>query len=180
MKKENNILELFFNFSSKSWQFEEIVKASKVSRDKVNKWLIRLEKEKIIKKIKEKGKRPYYKADFYSPNYDTRKRLFALEMFYKSGFLASLLTLKEADTIIIFGSFSRSDWHWKSDIDLFIKGKADDFNKYLFERKLKRNIQVFFYEEVYRAEGLMKNILCGYRVKGQFAGESLEFSEQVL
>ncbi len=167
---ENNVLELFFNESSKQWHFEEILKQSKLSRSKVNNWLKRFQKENLIKKIKEVNKMPYYIADFESPNYKNKKKLFAMEKFYNSGFLNHLLTLKGAKTIILFGSFSRSDWHKDSDIDLFIYGNADDLNLAEYELKLKKEIQLFNYnskKELNRlGSGLIKNIIKGNIIKG--------------
>lgn len=167
MNKESNVLELFFNEGSKHWHFEEIIKASKLSRDKANNWLVRFQKEKLITKIKEKGKMPYYIADFESPSYKNRKKLYALEKFYKTGLLNHLMGLKEAKTIILFGSFSRSDWHTNSDIDIFILGNADKFEQGLYEKKLGREIQTFIYKEENNIQkGLLKSILTGYTIKG--------------
>jgi len=167
MNKENNILNLFFNESSRHWHFEEILKQAKISRDKANKWLIKFQKEKLIKRIREKGKMPYYIADFETPAYKNRKRLFALEQFYKTGFLNHLMELKDTKTVILFGSFARSDWHSGSDIDLFMLGKADDFNQKTYEKKLKREIQTFIYKETDKiGKGLLRSISAGYIIKG--------------
>lgn len=167
MNKENNVLELFFNESSKRWHFEEVIKESKLSRDKTNKWLIRFQKEGLIKKIKEKAKMPYYIADFESPSYKNRKKLYALERFYKTGLLNHLMELKEAKAVILFGSFSRADWHTNSDIDIFILGNGDKFQQGLYEKKLGREIQTFIYKEENKIQkDLLKSILTGYTIKG--------------
>ena len=112
---------------------------------------------------------PYYIGDFDSASYKSRKRLFALEQFYESGFLNHLQTLN-AKSIIIFGSFSRSDWYKESDIDIFIFGDDNEFEQGKYETKLKRDIQVFSAknEKDLNKMGnkLLKNILTGYLVKG--------------
>ena len=72
--------------------------------------------------------------NYDNPSFRVQKRLHALATFQKTGFLEHLTTLKDAKTIIIFGSFSRADWHNTSDIDLFIFGNADDFKKGEFEK----------------------------------------------
>jgi len=166
--KEESVLELFFN-SSKHWHFEELLKESKLSRGRLNIWLKKFEKEGIIKRIKENSKMPYYIGDFDSASYKSRKRLFALEQFYESGFLNHLQTLN-AKSIIIFGSFSRSDWYKESDIDIFIFGDDNEFEQGKYETKLKRDIQVFSAknEKDLNKMGnkLLKNILTGYLVKG--------------
>ena len=170
MERKENIKELFFNYTTKYWHFEELLKKSGLSRAQTNKWLQRLKKEKLLHKIKEKGKMPYYLANYKNPSFQVQKKLYALTTFQKTGFLEHLSTLKDAKTIIIFGSFARADWHDKSDIDLFIFGNADDFEKGHFEKKLKREIQVFHYE---KAEALKRlepsvipNILAGIHIKG--------------
>jgi len=95
--------------------------------------------------------------------------LFALEQFYESGFLNHLQTLN-AKSIIIFGSFSRSDWYKESDIDIFIFGDDNEFEQGKYETKLKRDIQLFTAKNEKDlnkiGKELLKNILKGYLVKG--------------
>lgn len=170
MERKENIKELFFNYSTKQWHFEELVKKSRLSRAQTNKWLQRLIKEGLIKRIKEKWKMPYYVAVYENPSFQTQKKVYALLQFQKIGFLDHLFSLKAAKTVVIFGSFARADWNNESDIDLFIYGNADDFEKGYFERKLKREIQVFQYEnssELKRLEqSVIPNILAGIHIKG--------------
>ena len=167
--KEESVLELFFN-SSKHWHFEELLKESKLSRGRLNIWLKKFEKEGIIKRIKENKKMPYYIGDFDSPSYKSRKRLFALEQFYESGFLNHLQSLEKVKSVIIFGSFSRADWYKESDIDIFIYGDDDEFEQGKYETKLKRDIQLFTAKNEKDlnkiGKELLKNILKGYLVKG--------------
>ena len=168
--KEDKVLELFFNEGSKQWHFEEIVKKSKLSRDKANKWLTKFTKEKIIKKIKKKGKMPYYVSEFSNAEYKNSKRIYALNKLHATGFLNHLMSLKNAKTVILFGSFARADWYQDSDIDIFIYGNDDGFNKYEYEHKLKREIHVFTAENTTElkelGESLMQNIIQGNRIKG--------------
>ncbi len=176
VSKEENILALFFNESSKHWHFENIVKASKVSRDKASKWLARFVKEGIIKKFKPDGKMPYYIGNFEHPSYRNRKRLYALNLLYKTGFLNHLMSLQKARTVILFGSFARADWYSDSDIDLFIYGEDDELEQGKYERRLHREIQVFTAknkEDLKKfRHGLLTNIATGYFVKGK-----LDFAE---
>ena len=65
---------------------------------------------------------PYYTGNYESAAYKNRKKLFALSELYNSGLLNHLASLPAADTVVLFGSFSRSDWYEKSDIDIFIYG----------------------------------------------------------
>jgi predicted nucleotidyltransferase len=168
--KENKMLELFFNEPTKHWHFENILNESSLSRDKANKWLKRFLEKKLIKKIKLKGKMPYYIGNHEHPNYRNKKKLYALTQFYESGLFNHLQSLKNAKTVILFGSMVRSDWYSESDIDLFIYGDDDDFEIGKYELKLKREIQLFNAKNKKKLRkmgmGLVQNIIQGYFIKG--------------
>ncbi len=169
--KENKVIELFFN-GPKHWYFEEILKEAKISRPQLAAWLNKFEKEGIIRRIKERRKRPYYMQNFNNASFKNKKKLFALNKFSESGFLDQLYKC-EAETIIIFGSFARSDWNYDSDIDVFILGSAEKFDKFKFEKKLKREIQLFHFQnekEMLKLErDLLPYIASGYIVKGDLS-----------
>jgi len=171
MNKEKSILWLFFNEPTKQWHFEEILSAGKISRPQALHWLNKFIKEGLIKRIKPRGKMPYFQAHFESPAYRTRKRLFALSLLQESGFLDHLLSLPEAKTAIIFGSFTRADWHSESDIDVFIYGSDEELETTKYEKALHRNIQVFAAKNQADLEhmgpDLLRNILEGVVIKGK-------------
>ena len=166
--KEEQVLELFFN-SSRHWHFEELLEKVKISRAQLAQWLKRFEKEGIILRMKEEGKMPHYNQYFESPGFQNRKKLYAMKRFYESGFLNHLASLAKARVIILFGSFSRADWHEDSDIDVFIYGKDDDFEQGKYEVKLKREIQVHNarnMEDLKRMDKLLPYIVSGDFIKG--------------
>ncbi|MEK6817094.1 MAG: hypothetical protein AABY09_05745, partial [Nanoarchaeota archaeon] len=119
LSKEDDIVYLFFNHPSKHWRFSEIRNEVKIADNKVSRWLKGLEKGKVILKVKASHKMPYYIANYASPEYQNRKRLFAYRMLYDSGLLNYLSSLEKADAVIIFGSFTRWDWFSESDLDIF-------------------------------------------------------------
>ncbi len=168
--KEKNMVSLFFNEPTKEWHFEEIIRAAKIARSKAYKWLKQLIKEGLIRRVKKQSKMPYYLSNYESPSYKHRKRLFALNQLYSSGFLNHLASLTKAGTVIIFGSFARSDWYSGSDIDLFIYGETEGLKLAEYEMKLNRAIQVFACnkkDDLQKfGEGLIKNIIKGNIVKG--------------
>jgi len=94
--KEERILELFFNEATKHWHFYDIVKTAKVSEVVANKWLKKYCSEKLIKRIKHRGKMPYYIASWDNPQYHNNKKLFALNKLYESGLVYKLQSLKKA------------------------------------------------------------------------------------
>src|SRR3989338_118511 len=143
MNKEENILQLFYNEPTKHWHFEELLKAAKISRPQAVQCLKKFIKRNLIQRIKERGKMPYYLAQFDSPHYKAAKRVYALQQFEKSGFLAHLISLPKAKTVIIFGSRVRGDWYTDSDIDLFIYGDDDELDTLKYQSNFHREIQVF-------------------------------------
>ncbi len=174
--KEEKILNLFFNQPTKEWHFEEIIKEGHIARSKADSWLKKLRREKIIKKIKEKNKMPYYISNYDTPFYKNRKKIFALTTFYNAGLLNHLGSLEKARAVILFGSFSRSDWYKKSDIDIFVYGNIEGLRIAQYEMQLHRDIQIFHCatkEELSKlGHSLLKNIIKGNLIKG-----NLDFME---
>lgn len=170
--KENNILKLILeNSPLKEWHFEEIVKEANVTRAVANKWLQKYRTEGLIHRIKQPGQFPYFTAGSNNIIYLARKRLYALEQLYSSGLIPDLLALPEAETIIIFGSIIKGDWYENSDIDLFMYGRLNHFDKRRYELKLNRNIELHIFENKKELKavrtGLLRNVLNGYLIKGQ-------------
>lgn len=170
MKKKNMVLSLFFNEPTKQWHFEEILRAAGISRPQATHWLKKFAKGGLIKRVKLRGKMPYYVADFESPNYQTEKRLFALRTLSESGLLSHLLALPKAQTVILFGSLSRWDWYTASDIDIFIYGDPEGLESGRFRTRLHREIQAFVCKDKTELKeyspSLLRNIAEGYLVKG--------------
>ncbi len=169
--KENNMLELFFEMPTKEWHFEEILKEAKITRSKADGWLKKFIKEDLIKRVKEKNKMPYYIGNYENPAYKNRKKIFGLNKLYQSGFLNHLSSLKKVKTVILFGSFSRSDWYKHSDIDVFIYGNPEGLKVSNYELKLHKDIQLFICQnkkEINKlGEPLINNIIKGDIIKGE-------------
>lgn len=167
--KEELVLEPFFN-RPKYWHFDELHKKIGISRPQLSYWLKKFEKKKIIQRVKLRGKMPYYIGVFENPEFQNRKRLFALKQLTDSGLLNHLSTLDRAKLVILFGSFSRYDWYDHSDIDIFIYGNDDEFEQGKYELKLDREIQLFTAKnkEDFKkmGSGLIQNMLEGFIVKG--------------
>ena len=170
--KEELVLEPFFN-SSKYWHFDELLGKTNVSRSQLSQWLQKFVAEGSIIRTKPRGRMPYYVQNFKSPDFHHRKKLFTLKLLYETGFLSHLQRCN-AETVIIFGSFARTDWHAQSDIDLFVLGEADDLNIGLYERKLKREIQLFHFREPKDVKKLSPGVL-PYVVAGDIIKGDLSF-----
>lgn len=167
--KEEKISELFFDNPTKQFHFEEIIKEAGIARSKADRWLKQFVKEGIIRRVKERGKMPFYISNHENASYRNKKKLFAFNKLYESGLLNHLSMLK-AKTVILFGSFARSDWHKESDIDLFLYGNPEGLKIAEYETKLHRDIQLFICQSKQElnklGEGLMKNIIKGNIIKG--------------
>ncbi len=173
--KEEQILELFLNEPTKYWHFTTIVKTVGITKTAANKWLKKLKKEKIIKRVKPIGKMPYFQGNWEHNNYKNKKKLYALQKMYETGLISKLQELKNAKTIIIFGSYVRTDWVTNSDVDVFIYGDSEDFPfetdwKELGFQGKTRTVQTHNFSTKKEMEdvksGLLKNVLRGYVVKG--------------
>lgn len=168
--KEEKVLGLFFEEPNREWHFEEILKEAQIARSKAVHWLKKFIRNGIIKRVKERAAMPYYIGNFESLVYKNKKKLFALAQLYNSGFIDHLCSLKNAKTIILFGSFVRSDWYKNSDIDIFIYGEPTGLKIAKYEMKLMKDIQVFVCREkndlLKIGAALLKNILKGNLVKG--------------
>jgi len=168
--KEEWVLELFFEYPTREWHFEEVLREAKITRSKLVCWLRRLAKKGIIRRVKEKGKMPYYTAACNSSAYRNRKKLFAFGKLYESGLLNHLSSLPKAEAVILFGSFARSDWYKDSDIDIFVFGNPEGLKIAGYELKLHRDLQLFICRtkaELARfGKGFVRNVIKGNLIKG--------------
>lgn len=168
--REHDLIALFYNYPTKHWRFKELEESVPIAANKISKWLKKFVAEGLVQRVSVKGKMPYYIGAFDSPAYKTSKRLFAFTEMYKSGLLNQLIAAKGVKTAIIFGSMTRTDWHFQSDVDLFIYGKNPKIKTALPERYLHKEIQIFVCERKkdlskYSNE-LLRNITKGWIIKG--------------
>ena len=164
------IKELFFEETLRHWHFEEVVKAAGMSRERVNFYLKQLLKQYFIIKVKPRAKMPYYIANREYARFRTEKRFSGLNLLEKAGLFEHINTIKEIKTAILFGSFARGDWNKSSDIDLFLYGDDAEFSKVRFEKILKREIQVFSFNDAKEIKKeldpkLLPNIAKGFNIK---------------
>jgi|SRR3989344_1885455 len=178
--RENQVLELFFNEPTKQWHFFQIMKEVPLPANKVSKWLKKFQKEGLIKRVKPRGKMPFYLACSESSHYENTKRFFAFNRFNAVGLFDYLASLEGAQAVILFGSFSRGDWYKESDIDLFIYGEVKSLNLGPFYFTLHREFQVFVGKN--RADlqemgpALLRNIIRGVSIKGSIPSVVLEYA----
>ena len=170
-RKESAMLEPFFK-SARHWHFVELMEETCVCRAQVAHYLRKFVQQGLILRIKKKGKMPIYTQNFDNPAFRMKKRLYALSLLTNTGLLDHLNSLRDAKVVILFGSFSRADWHKDSDIDIFIYGKSDDFEQAKFEAALKREIQV--HEASNKKEMKKMSRMLPYIIAGDFIKGSID------
>ena len=72
-------------------------------------------------------------------------------------------------TIILFGSLSKAETKQDSDIDLAVFAHKKELKFDVFEKKLKRKIQVFWFASIkdIKSKDLASSIINGYPIKGR-------------
>ncbi|MGM5482240.1 MAG: nucleotidyltransferase domain-containing protein [Nanobdellota archaeon] len=126
----------------------------------------------------------YYKKGFLKKEYDRQYHYYYAEkdssLFRKISVihweihLKTLLDHIEKETlnpvIILFGSFSKAEVNPASDIDIAVfTPTKKEIDLKSFEKKLKRNIQLFMFKGLESADRkLLNNILNGERLRGKW------------
>jgi predicted nucleotidyltransferase len=179
--KEDSILELIFGSSPlKHWHFEELLKESGLSRGALDKWLKRYIASGILIKVRERGRYPYFTCGEDNPIYTLKKKQYLLNKLYDSGLFSDILKAKLIKTAILFGSAAKGDWYKGSDIDIFMLGNPEGFDRIKFEKGLRRDIELHMFESEEELKevksGMIKNVLNGYLIKGS----KLEIAELIL
>ncbi len=155
--------------AGKNFNLSEIARSLKVSPTAVSKSLINLKKEEIAA-VKEKEKMNLLSIELNMENQRVMelKRIENLEMIYESGLVSFLSENLSGVAIILFGSYSRGDDIFNSDIDLAIIGRKEkpvDLSK--FEKILNKKITLNFYNNLKSIEkNLQNNLLNGIVLNG--------------
>ena len=147
----------------------QIAKLLKVSPTAISKSIIILEKEQLIKI----DKKDNLNLNYISLNRDSEKAIYFkrtenLKMLYESEIPSFLENTFPGSTIILFGSYSRGEDTFDSDIDIAIIGnKKKDINLEKFENLLEKEIILQFYNKFKDInEHLKNNILSGILIGG--------------
>ena len=166
-KLQTRILEFFFKKAGKTFNQRQIANRLNVSPTAVSK-AIKEVKELIISKDEEtKRKKIQLNRDLSRTIY--LKRVNNLKQLYESNLVEHLSNKFPGSTIILFGSYSRGEDIFNSDIDIAIIGEIKKLNLKNFEEKLKRKIQVFQFKnfEDIKNKELKNNIINGCLLNGR-------------
>jgi predicted nucleotidyltransferase len=163
----NNLLEILFNEPEKKKHIREIARLCKLSPNTVLSELKKLKKEGIIK-TERSANLLLAGVNFDSEKYRTKKMIFNLESVYDSGLVDYLAKFYEnSKAIILFGSYRRGEDISTSDIDIAIitldKKRPDAA---LYEKKLKRSINLHLISLKEISEEFFNNLINGIVLKG--------------
>lgn len=160
------IKEFFFLNPTARLRVREIERRTGCPLPSVIRYTKELDGEGILKSVSVSNVR-LYSADRGSENFIVQKRLHNMELLHESGLVGYLRTELSNPVIVLFGSYSRGDDVETSDIDIYIESTKKP-NLKVFEKKLKRRIQLFIYRNIHEIENkeLANNIVNGITLNG--------------
>jgi predicted nucleotidyltransferase len=166
--------EIFFINPSKEYYLMDISRTIGLAHTSVKKSLKELIKLEIIKEsIKKRGKRkfPFYKANLDEEIFKRHKIVYNISSILNSGLINFIEEKLSPKSVVLFGSYQRGEDIESSDIDLFVECKEEQLNIGIFEKKLKRKIQLHFRENfISYPKELKNNIINGIVLKGFLEG----------
>lgn len=160
------ILQEFFDFPLKDFQMREISRRVGIAQTSVTNHLKSLVSKGLIIKQK-KGIYPSFNANRDNELFRLYRKSNIVQRIQEIGLLDYLWDNTSPDVIILFGSASKGDDIESSDIDLFVQAKEKKIILKEYEKKLNREISLFFEENFSRLSSELKNnILNGIMLKG--------------
>lgn len=131
-----------------------------VSPTSVGNSLDLLKKENLVKIIKEKSNLNIVEINRDNKRTMDLKRAENFKMIIESGLSDFLENIYPGTTIILFGSYSRGDDIYTSDIDLAVIGsKEKNIDLKKFEKILQKEIRINYYPNL-KIDQYIKNNLC--------------------
>ncbi len=161
-----NNLKPFFEDCYRRINVREYAKIIKISPPTASKILKNYEKEKLLKKEKDKGYLLFF------ANKESKKFVDLSKIYWEKKLNKMMMEIDKKlvnPTIILFGSLSKAETKKDSDIDLAIFGEKKEISFKKFERNLKREFQIFWFKSTkeVKDKNLLNNIINGYVLKGR-------------
>lgn len=167
-------LEVFFISPTKEHYLMDISRNLGLAHTSVKKNLIQLVKINLVKqRILNRGGRkfPVYNANINNNQFKKLKIISNITAIFESSlvnFIEEKLTPK---SIVLFGSYSRGEDTEDSDIDIFVECNQEELDLKLFEKKLKRKLQLHFKKDFTSfPKELKNNIINGVVLNGFLEG----------
>ncbi|VVB88659.1 Uncharacterised protein [uncultured archaeon] len=165
-------MKVFFenpNPKGAGFQLREIGRITELATTSVKRYLRELENEELILKTRHRiHTYPVYWANRDSEKFRFYKKIDTIITMKETGLIEFLKSKCMPDVIILFGSSSRGEDTMESDVDLYLMCQERKMDLQGFERKMKRNINLFFSESFNDLSNELKNniingtILDGY------------------
>lgn len=160
-----NNLAPFFEDCYKRINVREYAKLIKVSPPTASKILMEYRKEGLLKRQEERN---YL---FFFANTENKLFIDLSKIYWRNRLKELAESIEKAAVtplIILFGSLSKGETTSASDIDIAIISNKKEINLKNFEKDLKRNIQIFWFDSFNKInEELKNNILNGYVLSGR-------------
>lgn len=166
--------EVFFIEPTKKHSLADISRSIRLAHTSVKKNLNDLAKIGIIKGLLEKkGRRkfPIYSANTDSKLFKRYKVVHNILSILGSGLIEFIEERATPKSVVLFGSYQRGEDTEESDIDLFVECKKEDLDTKIFQKRLRRKIELHFKEDFtsYPKE-LKNNIINGIVLSGFLEG----------
>lgn len=160
-----NNLEPFFEDCYRRINVREYSRITKKSPPTASKILNEFHKKGLLKKEN------YLNYMFFYANSENQKFIDLSKIYwsYKLNDLTNFLDKNLVDpTIVLFGSLAKAEVKKESDVDLAIFANKKELDLKKYEKKLKRNIQVFWFKSIneIKDKELANNIINGFKLKG--------------
>lgn len=160
-----NNLAPFFEDCYKRIGVREYAKKINVSPPTASKILGEYHKEGILKKQEERN---YL---FFFANAENKSFIDLSRIYWRNKLKEVIESIEKkavTPTIILFGSLSKGEATSSSDVDLAIISSKKEINFENFEKSLKREVQLFWFDSFAKiSEELKNNILNGYVLSGR-------------
>jgi predicted nucleotidyltransferase len=161
-KLQSEIFSLLCKRAGLELNQNSIAKELKVSSTAVSKALKTLENENFII-IKRQGTMNLILISLNRDNMKVMqlKRVENLRQIYESGLVDEIEEKFAGATIVLFGSYSRGDDNFRSDIDIAVIGRKNkEIDLSRFEKMLERKIIINFYQTLKEIHKELKENIC--------------------
>lgn len=145
---EREVLRVLFTNTGKEINQRQISKILKVSPTAISNTLKSLKNKKLVIMDKDKGSREVLTSiNIENQEAANIKRVENLRAIYSSGLLDFFRINFPVQTIILFGSYSKGEDNYLSDIDIAVIGIEDkDLDVSPYERIFRKKINIQFYK----------------------------------
>ncbi len=161
-----NNLKPFFEDCHRRLGVREYARITNVSPPTASKILSSLTKEELLNKQQNRQYLLFWAKN--SPLFKSLAQIYWKQKFEKTGLLDYLNKKFINPTIILFGSLAKGENTRDSDVDLAIISSKKQINLEIFEKKLKRKVQILSFTEILDINKELRNsIINGHVLEGK-------------